>query len=321
MKKTLLKNFWMKTGSVFAAVVVWFMITGEISTSVTFVGIRPEIFLPEGMMIVGNGPQPVDVTLVGPKEPLDNTDRGSLKISVDLLTVTEPGRISFTLTHKDIKIPSRTKVQEISPSRVTVEVDKIARENFPVEVVFDGKPSMGWLLAGFSLDRTVIPVTGPKGILEKLKTVKTEPLNLTGHSKTFLQMVPLRIPGLPSASNPSVEVLVRIERSLSNREIRDIPIQILEAPPSVMQIRVEPKTIKVLVSGPKDIVESMIPSGIRSYVETIGLEPGQYELPVSVDVTANVKVEEIDPKVATVVIGDAISRDISSEEPGLLDQE
>ena len=134
-------------------------------------------------------------------------------------------------------------------------------------------------------------------------------------------MVPLRIPGLPSASNPSVEVLVRIERSLSDREIKDIPIQILEAPLSALQVRVEPQSVKVNVSGPKDIVESMIPSGIRAYVETIGLEPGQYELPVSVDITAKVKVDEIDPKVATVVIGDALSMDISSEEPGLLDQE
>ena len=65
---------------------------------------------------------------------------------------------------------------------------------------------------------------------------------------------------------------------------------------------IEPDSITVGVRGPRDRVQAIEATEVAAWVDLAGLQPGRYNLPVTVEGSARVGVTRIDPSRVTVIV-------------------
>ena len=65
---------------------------------------------------------------------------------------------------------------------------------------------------------------------------------------------------------------------------------------------VEPSAITVGVRGPKEAVRTLDAGSIEAFIDLAGLSPGRYNLPVTVESSADIGVTHIDPPRVSVTL-------------------
>ena len=299
-----------KMASVVLAVLVWFMVQGEVTTRRTMHGITYNLMVNKDMIVTRQEDEFLRVILSGPQEVIQELNKSAVRISHDLTSIRTPGAVVFSLLDQDIVIPPRTQIVSIHPKQLKVYLDQVMEKELPVKVKWVGQPESGFQVKDAVVNPDLVRIQGPKSALEQVTEIKTESVLLTGRSRSFVQSVGLEriVHEGPTEDLPDVDVYVRMEPIYSQLIFEKVPISILGLRSIESPIRLAEKEVEVVVAGSEEVLKKVQLEDLRAYVDVSGLKAGKYQVPISIMNIQNVELKSVKPNSVEVEIFDRLEK-------------
>lgn len=189
---------------------------------------------------------------------------------------------------------------ELSPADIVIMVDVRQRADV-TELTVDprfvpGTLSPGYIRPDYRWEPRRIFVRGDADVIAALNGIApTEPIDLTGRTQTFTQVVKVLLPAGVTMPDPTdITVTVTIEPVILSREFADIPVQTQGLDPADYTIKITPELVKVIVTGPSEAVSSLKIEDIRVYAPLAGFSAGTHTITLQASVSkAEIKGEDV----------------------------
>lgn len=293
-------HFGLKVVSLALAILFWMMVSAQRSSVERGLRIPLELTnLPENLEMVDPPQEAVDVRVRGDADTLGRLVPGDLVASVDLSSA-QAGRRLFHLSPERVRVPFAVEVTQVAPSAVAIRFEQSATRVVPVQPSVEGEPAAGFIVGeSASLPKTV-EVIGPESALRHVTEAITEPVWVGGATATMRSAVPVGVAeqGVRLKSVRSVTVTVDIIQA-PNERVLNVPVRLRNLE-SGHTAEVEPSTIKVRARGTKASIDKLKDTSILAYVDLDGIGDGDYGLPVRVDPTPGVGVDQLDPTIVRI---------------------
>jgi hypothetical protein len=169
--------------------------------------------VPAGLEIVERPVAAIDITLRAPNRLLREIGPSGLvaRIDLDRATVLQQ---EYPLNTSMIAVPPGAQVIKISPSKVTIKLERTAEATLEVHATVRGKPAPGFRVARVEIEPSGIAVQGPESRVRGTDAATTAPVDVTGltESTVFDADIILPRPELRFVSaQTSARVTVHIE--------------------------------------------------------------------------------------------------------------
>lgn len=200
MKKKIFNNLLLKILSVVAAALLWLVVV-NIDDAVTyhdFTGIKvnlinTDVLTEQGQMCrVDEGTDTVDITVWARRSVLNKLKKSDFTATADMkknLRLDSMVSIDVTCTASNVSIE---RIEQ-SRANVLVSIEKSVTEQFKVNVKTSGKPSEGLAKGSVIPEQTLIEVTGPESVVERIKRVETSEISIVGITGTAVRTCRLRL--------------------------------------------------------------------------------------------------------------------------------
>ncbi len=259
--------------------------------------------LPEGLEVVEESVQEVEVRLRGPAEVLRRLTAQDVNVGVDLLDA-EPGERLAYLTVKDVAAPFGARVARVTPTTVRIVLDRTVERSVEVIPRVVGSPAAGYELIDIDLSPQRIEVVGPSSRVEGLEQVTTEPISVDGLREPFSRLVRVELdPLVRVAREENVQLALEVREEWGRRELSGVAVKGVPADPPATLI---PDTVRVEVEGPKSVVEGLRAEDLLAQVELKELGPGPHAVVPSIVISAPdasaIQVISIEPEEVRVQI-------------------
>jgi YbbR domain-containing protein len=259
--------------------------------------------------------------------------RGEPFVEPDVIRVTGPasrvdqlleGRITIFLSNErqDVVVTRRPTFYDVqgnvtgasgltlSHDEVVVSLPVIELAGFaekPITPDWEGLPAEGYRLLNVTVQPKSILVTGPPAVLDRLRVLRTQPIDINGLTQSFTQQVALVLPNGITLDEPeSIIVTVEIEPILTSAVITKQPE--LRALGRDLAAVIEPQGVRVFLFGPLPVLDSLQDDDVRVTLDLLNLGVGIHNVTPIVDVFANdVEVRSFQPPVVTVIITQPIT--------------
>ncbi|HOE68756.1 MAG TPA: hypothetical protein PK997_01000 [Candidatus Omnitrophota bacterium] len=296
----LTKSWGLKAISLVLAIGLWYYALGEENIEVTrVIPLRVEIENPQ-LTISKISNRVVQVTLSAPRSLIVNLASEDISAVHKLGSeIKGAGEYSFRLEPNEIRLPSfQVRVVTIEPETISLMLDELIMQKLEIEPDFTGDPAIGYKLLKdeIRMDPNAILTQGPKSVLETMKSVKTEPIDLVGRIRSFNRTVEVRLPtGVKSMSESLVDAYIPIREEFDEKEFRDVAVRSLRLSESKGTVTLDPDRVSFFLKGSKRYLEKLEPEQIRAYVDLGAMKKGDYELPLIVELSPNVSLKDAQP--------------------------
>ena len=276
MKLAALDNLGLKLFSVVMAFSLWYIVAGGEGTEMVVPVSLEFRNVPEGMEVLEESAQQVNIRLRGSSEILRRVPPQDIQARVDL-SGAQLGEQSFFLNPENVAVPFGVRVLRVTPSTVNLKLDRTERHNVQIVPRVVGSPPENFELANIYLNPVVIEVFGPASRLEGLEQVTTEPVSVEGLRESYTQTVQVMLedPYVRPTSAPGVEVTLEVREVQIGKRLSDVNLTIH---PTSVKTKLTPPAVRVRVEGPKSLVEVMTAEDVEARIEVEGLEPGAHRL-------------------------------------------
>lgn len=301
-------DFFRKMIALFFALLLWRSVDSQLSEHETLRDIPINVSLSNNMQCMSINPTNVTLKVKASRYALNKLSSADIEVNIknlDESIVNENAQVvqyKIDIRH-DITLPSGITVLQVKPEKITINVEKRVSKTVPVKLVYSG-----FLMSGYSYNENrLIPkqviITGPKGIVDEIKYIETEPVILREvNVDDFECEVALSRKKGISISTPRVTAHIEIFKKLDVREFVNIEVKPFGAITGKGNIVITPNKVLIMVDGVKQSLEVMNGSNIHPYVDITAIkEPGKYSLDVKCWIDAKeVKVKEIIPSKVSV---------------------
>ncbi len=274
----LLSHWHQKVLALVASLVIYFFYRVGTQTELRVPLADPKT--PAGYAIAREWPREVTLVFRGAQGKFSADDfRATVDVSGFAQSGTVRGEVKVEIVNDAVR--RNPPDFSFSPTAIEFVLERVAEKYAPVDVKagVTGTLPPGYLLESLSWSPQSVLVRGPKSLVDKLASVRTEPVDLSGRRGPFT--LPVRI-GLPSdllravdAESVTVTAVIRGTRTIDN--VRLIPTGLrpdLEAGETPMG--------KIEVQGTETLVEGLDPAKIALAVDCRAVDgPGEYALAVS----------------------------------------
>ena len=294
------RNWGLKLISLVLAIGTWYYAVGEENIEVTRV-IPLKIQMDNPQMTVSNiSTKAVQVTLSAPRTLIVNLASQDIQAEHKIgPEIKAAGEYSFRLETSEVRLPNfQIRVVKIVPETVTVKLDELIVQKLEIQQDFVGEPAVGYKLLADELrmDPNAILAQGPKGVLEKMKSAKTEPIDLVGRIRSFYRTVQVTLPpGVKPMSESLVNVYIPIREEFGEKEFKDVPVRILKSPSASGVADLSPDKVTLVLTGSKLSLEKLTPETLLAYVDLADLKKGDYDLQLQVVLPENVSLKDKEP--------------------------
>lgn len=186
IRSLILENFGIKIASLIFAIILWFFVMSRGRTEVSLDANLEFRNIPKNLEIIGEPPKSVDVWLQGQESSLRGLKTDDVKASMDLSGARE-GESTYYISTEDVKVPFNLKVLRISPSSIKIRLDNVIAKTLEIRPTIVGKPAQGFVLSRIEVNPSSIKTEGARKVIEHLKFLRTEPVDITGTYKNFIQ--------------------------------------------------------------------------------------------------------------------------------------
>lgn len=180
----------------------------QLEAAVTLVNVPAE------MVITSEVPRSLTLRVRGPLNRLRELTPEQVGVVIDLRTASE-GEAEVAVETPSVIVPANVEVQAVVPSQVPLRLERIIRRKLPIKPRVTGEPAATVSIIGVVADPGAAVVSGPKGQLEKLPFVATDPVSVDGADGPVEVLVAVRSP------HPLVRIIeplaVRVVVSLATR--------------------------------------------------------------------------------------------------------
>jgi len=142
--------------------------------------IQLQPILPPGMMVINRIPSHIQFTLSGSRLMLQETQKRLIPIKIDL-TRSRQETNGFSVTEDLLgELPTGVRVTSMSPPQVLIRLEEVVEKYIPVKPTLVGRLPSGFEIASIKAFPSKVAVTGPKGLVESIEYLGTEPFNIEG---------------------------------------------------------------------------------------------------------------------------------------------
>ncbi|HCY88143.1 MAG TPA: hypothetical protein DHV36_23605 [Desulfobacteraceae bacterium] len=269
--------------------------------------------VPDDMVLTNFHTDKIEIRIKGDPRKIEHLSGENILYSADLYTdlefdpagdsdSIEPGHYLLPVDRTRIPLDPSITVLDISPSYLSVRLEKKITRTFKVTVPYTGKPAKGHLALAPACDPPTVELTGAQTLIEKIDTLQTKPVDITGASEGFKKEVPLDLenPLLFSSGQAMFIVTVPIQSQTGKRTLADLPIRLTNSP---KKVSIKPETITVEIKGPVDALSSKaITDEIYAFMDLKGLTPGVHARHAYINIPVDLVMTNADPQVFTVKI-------------------
>ena len=273
----------LRVASLALAVVLWVIIAGR-DTAERGLTVPVQLRnVPPDLEITGDLINSVDVRLRASPGLIESLDPDQVLAPIDLEGA-EEGEHIIHLTAEQIRTPFGFRVVKITPSLLTLNLERTLSKTVPVRPRVLGRPALGYEVADVTSNPAEIRVEGPQSRVREIQSTFTEPVSVDGadltveeHVNVGLEDPLLRLEG----GGGEVRVTVKIRERHEKRSFDDLPVS-AEGRPA----RLVPASVRVVVSGPITVLRGLSPTDLRPYVNVPAGHDATVRLPVAVEVAS-----------------------------------
>jgi YbbR domain-containing protein len=212
MRFRLWDNLGLKLVSLVLAFSLWYIVAGERGTEIVLSIPLEFRNLPEGLEVIEESAQQVDVRLRGSSEFLRALSPQAIQAAMDLADA-KPGHQTVYLTPSQVETPYGVRVIRVTPASVNLVIEALAERTVQVVPRVVGEPAAGFVLTNIRLQPPEITISGPASTLENLEQLTTEPISAEGLRETYSQSLQILIddPFVRLIDVNSVEVTLEVQ--------------------------------------------------------------------------------------------------------------
>jgi len=277
---------------------LWFVIVGR-QTAERGVGVPVELRnVPRDLELTGDPVNSVDVRVRASPGLINSLETGKLLATIDLAGAAEGERI-VQLTPAAVQVPFGFRVVKITPSLLTLNLERTERKTVPVRPRVTGRPASGFEIKGVASDPPEVRVAGPRSRVQEMESAFTEPLSVEGAQSNVSDVVNMGLddPLLRVLGSPRVRATVRIRELEGERTLDAVAVEVRGG-----ELSVRPASVRVIVAGPASLLRTMTTDDVHAFVDLAAATPGA-AASVGVDLSAGhagLRVKEIVPAAVTV---------------------
>lgn len=291
-----LRNVWLKFLSISIATLLWLVVAGDrVVERALRVPVEFEN-LPQGLEIVGEPPDTVDVRLRGSSGTLGRLGAGDLAAVIDLRTA-RPGRRLFQLTPGSVRVPYGVEVVQVSPATLPIGFENSAVRVVQVRPSVEGRPAVGYEVTSVTSVPATVEVIGPESSLRGLDEAMTEPISVSDATRPIREVVNIGVadPEVRLRTPQTAEVTVQIVTGSSTTSLSNVPVEV-NGLDGGLRGRVLPSMVTVSVRGTQQAIRDLTVEALHATVDASGLGPGDHKVPVRLRTVPGFTIEQIAPE-------------------------
>lgn len=294
----LLENVPLKAVSLGLSGLLWFVIAGEKTSEM---GISAALELqnfPKDLEVTGEPVDNVEVRLRASPGIIQRIGPGDVSAQIDLAGLAE-GEHIIHLTDKSVRMPFGVKVVKITPSSLTLNLERTLQKVVPVRPRLVGRPAPGFEVGEVKAEPAQVRIAGPRSRVQEMESAFTEPLSIEGAQSNVSDVVNMGLddPLLRVLGSPRVRATVRIQEVEGQRVLDGVPIEVRGGDGVI-----RPAAARVTVTGPASLLASLTPADVHAFVDLAAQTPGR-AVPVSVELApghAGLRIREVAPESVAV---------------------
>jgi YbbR domain-containing protein len=299
--KALLQNLPLKALSLCLACLVWLFVMGEEHSERSYTAPVVISRLPEGLVVVNEGEQFVEVRVSGPRGILNRLTDDDFVTTLDLAPYGR-GEVDVPIPHEAVQAPPGVTIARIVPASIKMQLDALVDKEIPLHAVTTGRPAHGYEIKQVVLSPTSLSLTGPETLLNKITEIPTTPISVAGLSgdATVTTSVDFqrRLVTWPTQTIRAQVVVVPhiVTQAVPVRLVLDGEV---DTPFAITGTEVDPAT--VMITGPESAVEKIqavtapaikVTGKEKSFSRTLRLESPDETIQFSDQVVVKVTIKE-----------------------------
>jgi YbbR domain-containing protein len=294
--RLLLDNIPLKLVSLGLAALLWFVIAGE-KTSEMGVSAHLELQnFPKDLEVTGEPVDNVEVRLRASPGIIQRIGPSDVSAQVDLAGLQE-GEHIVHLTDKSIRMPFGVKVVKITPSILTLNLERTLQKVVPVRPRLIGRPASGFEAGEIRADPSDVRIAGPRSRVQEVESAFTEPLSIEGSQGNVSAVVNMGLddPLLRILGSPRVRATVRIQEVEGERTLDAVGVEARGGEASL-----RPAAVRVVLAGPASLLRTLTPGDAKAWADVSAADDSAE---VKVDLApghAGLRVKEVSPPSVSV---------------------
>ena len=263
MRFTVLDNLPLKLVSLVLAVLLWFVIAGE-KTSEMGLSVPVELQnFPKDLELTGDPVDTVEVRLRASPGIIQRLTPGDVSAHIDLVDSHECERIVH-LTPDSVRVPFGVTVVKISPSIITLNLERTGQKTVPVRPRLLGRPAPGYEVGEMTTEPAEVRIAGPKSRVQEVESAYTEPVSVEGAEASVVDHVNIGLedPLLRIQGNPRVRVTARVREVEHTRTFPGLPVDVRRG-----SFAARPPRVSVVLAGPASVLDQADSASIHPYAD------------------------------------------------------
>jgi YbbR domain-containing protein len=213
IREMLTSNIWLKIASLVLAFILWFFVVMSVHTDIIIDVPVKFINRPPDMEMMDGG-RTVRLGIEGQERVLTALSQNDISVVIDLGEA-KAGKNFFSLSREDISMPGMLKLKSISPQTLSLVLEERLKKAVSVKPVVVGLPDEGYSVDGIIINPERVIVEGPESLIKRIKSVKTEPIDVTGICES------LRVSALLDITEPNLTTDIReVEITIAVKKTR-----------------------------------------------------------------------------------------------------
>ena len=260
----------------------------------------------ESFVASGTIPQKVSVSIRGQEDLIYSIMDEDLEAYIDFSSYKTEGEFKepVRLVRKGAALDDSIEIR-IDPVELTLKQEQKLTRSIVISPVISGFPASGYELTHYFMSPSSVTVVGPRSIVEGLQTIKTEEIDISGQFEDFIVSARLVKPD-NSVYIPGGEVVEFhgiIVESIVVEKYSDLSLVVIDLPETLEIISPIPQA-SITVQGRQLLLSGISRDQFNFMIDCSGISvPGEYSLPVMVNIPEDLTVLDYYPKEAVIIVG------------------
>lgn len=297
----MVKNLGIKFLSFILALALWFYVTNQEKTEISFSIPIQFTNIPKGLELLWSSAEYITLRTRGSVDKVRNLSPQKIQTSIDLSN-SKKGESIFYLSHDNFNLPNGISVAKITPPDIKIKLEETLTKEVSIIPDLKGESPYGYRVKKVRLTPAMAKIVGPSSVVKKIHDIRTNPLDISELTEDSVKSVSLQLPHQPLRiiqDTPSY-AHITVDEIQGTKDFKGIPITIND---STDNVRLEPPEIKVVLKGPLAILQSLKKEDLVVRLDLPKKKAGIYRLPISLELPDRLLLVESEPKHITVEVG------------------
>lgn len=261
------ENAGFKLVALVSALILWWIVRGQTTRDVE--AELPVVITarPTGQILATQTPATIRIRIRGNLQKLTEALVRRPPYELDLSTFESGETVVFSEDQIERAMGRSVRVLSVSPSSFVVQFDRMVKKKVPVAVAVLKGPGPYWRAA---LDRAevsppMVEVTGPSSVIEGVKQIHTDPVDLSTYTQDFTGKVSLEAREGMKVRPDSVRVVIPVWERDGEKIISGVKVTVRNCPDGFI-CEASPPFFQVLIKGKERLVAMVTEDNIHRYV-------------------------------------------------------